>query len=821
LIAVWLRFRAELRTRWRAWLGLGLLVGVAAGAVLGLITGARRTDSAYDRFLEAHHAHDVMVVNYPEDDTAVFDLDEIARLPQVANAARASYEFTGPGIGTPMLAGADDHLGRQVDRLKLLEGRLADPARANEVVVSFQVAEEHDLHVGSRFVVADLLLAAPGTDFYDTASPEEQQLVRAARAAIPGGKATVVGIVALPGGFPPQEGGVFCCVVGTPAFARLGLTEPNEALLVRLRHGADEVERFRRELERRAEPQGKSPQAYYLRDSSAETQRSIHTQAVALELLAVLVAFAAVVVLAQLLARLFFVDADDHTTLDALGMTRRQRWVLCLVRSGLIGAVGGLFAIPVAIAFSPVFPTGLARIAEPNVGLAADLLVLSVGAIATAILLIMVAAIPAWLTTRVRRGDLGTAQTKTTRSATVLSRAGAPPPVSVGVAMALERRRGRTSVPIVSSLAAITLGVAVVAGALTFGASLEHLTDTPRLYGAPWDFVVTTYFNPDEPPPADTARAIIDRHPAVAGFSVSSFVGQNTRIDGYDLGFVAVDAVRGTVLPPIVEGRAPRRDSNEIVFGTRTMEDLDVEIGDTVGLAVSPQRTVRFRVVGRGVLPASDDQVGLGRGAFVSHATLVRLAGVDEFDYGAFEFVVRLAPGADPDRVFAELSRTMCPDPGLLGEHCGVFRADIEEPVDVVNFGRASSTPFLLAAVLAVFAAGTLVHVLVTAIRRRRRDFAILKTLGFNRRQVRTAVAVQSSTTVAIAMIIGLPLGIVAGRWLWSLRADELGIVNEPSLPWLALGLVVLAALVLAVGIAGIAGRSAANTRPRIVLRSE
>jgi hypothetical protein len=70
LAAVWFRFRAELRTRWRAWFGLALLVGIAAGAVMGLVSGARRTNSAYSRFLEGQRAHDVMVVNYAEDDTA-------------------------------------------------------------------------------------------------------------------------------------------------------------------------------------------------------------------------------------------------------------------------------------------------------------------------------------------------------------------------------------------------------------------------------------------------------------------------------------------------------------------------------------------------------------------------------------------------------------------------------------------------------------------------------------------------------------------------------------------------------------------------------
>ena len=54
--AATLWFGAELRARWRATLGLALLVGVVAGACLAAAAGARRTDSAYPRFLAKYGA---------------------------------------------------------------------------------------------------------------------------------------------------------------------------------------------------------------------------------------------------------------------------------------------------------------------------------------------------------------------------------------------------------------------------------------------------------------------------------------------------------------------------------------------------------------------------------------------------------------------------------------------------------------------------------------------------------------------------------------------------------------------------------------------
>ena len=59
--AVWLRLRAELRHQWRAWLALAVLLGVIGGMALTAAAGARRTDTAYPRFLRASHAAQLAV----------------------------------------------------------------------------------------------------------------------------------------------------------------------------------------------------------------------------------------------------------------------------------------------------------------------------------------------------------------------------------------------------------------------------------------------------------------------------------------------------------------------------------------------------------------------------------------------------------------------------------------------------------------------------------------------------------------------------------------------------------------------------------------
>ena len=113
----------------------------------------------------------------------------------------------------------------------------------------------------------------------------------------------------------------------------------------------------------------------------------------------------------------------------------------------------------------------------------------------------------------------------------------------------------------------------------------------------------------------------------------------------------------------------------------------------------------------------------------------------------------------------------------------------VQRPSDIVAYDRVRSTPLVLALVLAVLAFATLAHALVSAVRRRRRDLALLATLGLTRRQVSATVAWQATAVGVCALVIGVPLGVIGGRWAWSLLADDLGTPSEPRVPVLALAI--------------------------------
>jgi ABC-type antimicrobial peptide transport system permease subunit len=114
-------------------------------------------------------------------------------------------------------------------------------------------------------------------------------------------------------------------------------------------------------------------------------------------------------------------------------------------------------------------------------------------------------------------------------------------------------------------------------------------------------------------------------------------------------------------------------------------------------------------------------------------------------------------------------------------------------PARAFNFGDDPSLPLFAGATLAIGAIATMAHLIVSSVRHRSYDFAVLKSLGFVRAQVRAAVFWQATTISIVALILGLPCGIVAGRWAWTALADRVGVIPQPTTPIVSLVLMVVA----------------------------
>jgi hypothetical protein len=143
------------------------------------------------------------------------------------------------------------------------------------------------------------------------------------------------------------------------------------------------------------------------------------------------------------------------------------------------------------------------------------------------------------------------------------------------------------------------------------------------------------------------------------------------------------------------------------------------------------------------------------------------------------------------------------------------------QPAAISNDSRVRATPLVLGGLLALLAIALIGQALLTTIRRRRRDFAVVKTLGFRRWQVSAAVAWQATTLTAVALLAGLPLGVAGGRWAWALFAGSVGVGPGATVPLSAVLLTIPIALLVANTIAAGPAWAAAQIKPAISLRNE
>jgi ABC-type lipoprotein release transport system permease subunit len=165
------------------------------------------------------------------------------------------------------------------------------------------------------------------------------------------------------------------------------------------------------------------------------------------------------------------------------------------------------------------------------------------------------------------------------------------------------------------------------------------------------------------------------------------------------------------------------------------------------------------------------------------------------------------------EQITATLGGTPTAPPGSV--------LSVQRPAEIVNYRAMGSTPALLGAALAGGAVSALGLTLLASVRRRRRDLALLKTLGFTRRQLAAVVAWQSSVAAVVGTVVGVPLGIALGRSLWLLFAHAISAVPRTSIPGVSIGLVVVGAIVLANAVAALPGRLAARTPTALLLRAE
>ena len=150
-----------------------------------------------------------------------------------------------------------------------------------------------------------------------------------------------------------------------------------------------------------------------------------------------------------------------------------------------------------------------------------------------------------------------------------------------------------------------------------------------------------------------------------------------------------------------------------------------------------------------------------------------------------------------------------------------VVDAAPQRPGAIVDLDQVRNVPLWLATLAALGATLTVGNLVASEVARRRRDLALVKSIGFSARQVRRAVMWHATTVAVVTVVVAVPVGAVVGRVAWRFVAHTIGVSPTPTMPPLLFLTVLPLAVVVANLVAAVPGRLAARTSVAMALRSE
>jgi hypothetical protein len=763
--AVVLRVAASLRHGWRASAVVALVVAVASGAVLALAAGARRVSTAPDRYAAEFGGDLDALVIQPQ---GMPRLAEVAGLPAVEDTSFLTFFGADVGANREVntFVGTGPGAGRRV-----VAGRPADPGQREEFVANPGFVAAFDAEVGDHFPVRAYTQEQVSSNDFD---------------AVPGGPAfegVLVGIIDSPDELDdPTPTAVF-----SPALLDDGIGVVTSFVAVKLRAGATRDD-LRAQLD--SLPDGTD----FALDAGAVVSRTVRNavsaQAQGLWAITAVAALAAVAALGQVLSRHGRVSELDRERLVALGTRRRELVGEAVGRALVPATTGVLLGAIVAVLASDLFPFGFVRQIEPHQGIHADL-VLLVPAVAVVLAAVLGwVAVTAWLDHRTRVSE---------RPSSVVEQVASRAPTAsaaAGVRFAFVRN-DRGSGSVAGTLTGLTLAIVGVVGAVAFASSVRHLVGDGDNYGSNFDIAFGNGWLPAQ----TDLKAALDGDEDVDAMML--LAAGAARAGPTTVELVAAEATRGGLFPHVLEGRAPgARD--EMALGRVTAEQLGVGVGDELTLE-GDGSAAAFRIVGLTVLPSLGPNSGVGVGGLLTFEGVHRLDPTIEATMAA----VVLRPGA-PSTAVERLGQVAFSPPG-----------NAIVPSAIVNVDRVKGVPGLLAGLLGLLALIVLAHTLIQSVRARRYDLAILRALGADRRSVGRTVHWQATALTIIPLVLGIPLGLLVGRLVFTAFVDRIGAVPEAVTPVLLVVLVAVGVLAVANVVGAVPAARARSVAPAAALRVE
>ena len=483
--------------------------------------------------------------------------------------------------------------------------------------------------------------------------------------------------------------------------------------------------------------------------------------------------------------------------LKAVGFTPGQVTLLFLIERLGLGLVAGVAGLFLGTAIAPLFLRPTAELLNaPAMPVYDPALYLAV-LVGVEVIVALFTIWPAW-----RGGRIGTVQaitvgfarvrSKSSRLARLATRLRLPPVVALGVKDAFAR-----PLRALLTIAGLALTVLTVTFSLGMETSIQVFSRDPALRGIPYDMAISRGYLSDV-----EARRILEAHSEVSAYysitwGYAQVEGQTESINTRALGG-AYDQFR-IIIP---EGRmfsAP----GEAVVGMGLLDWLDLKVGDELRLTMDG-KPLDLRIVGRYV-----EMNNMGQMAMYSLETLQQVDPQAEPD----AYALKLTPGADAQALEA----------ALLRESSDQFNVEMVDKDPPKEIGQVRVVIFGLNIVLVSIGLISLFNTTLLGVRERLRDFGILKTVGLTPRQIVVSVMTGMSLLALLAVLVGIPLGLIVTRLLFDYLGRQMGMGAELGMipPWWWLALLAPGALLVSILGSVIPARQAAQVRVVEVLRYE
>ena len=791
---------AELRRRLGSLVVVGLLAGLTTAAVATALAGAHRTSTSVERFRSWAHASD-----------GYFQTSDPNQLPDLTRQVRATgrAELVGqrwlvngfldhaPIRDIAIYSDPTNRLGRTIERPRVLRGRTPGRDAPDEIALNELASDLLHVGTGARLTVRtwsaeDLgeLLGGQGPSGFHG----------------PVLHLHVVGVVrsvdGLGGDIVRGSPYAFAGSSFLAAHPSLGSWPP--ALYIRARGGAAGFRRISATLRHRTSAgqmngAGTTAGAAYLDG----VQQGADGSAAGLVVFAVVAGAAGLLVAGQAVQRQLAGHASVGRRLVELGQTRSATagaLTIPIAATTLVGSALGVVAPALA---SGLLPIGVAGRAEPDPGIRPDAPILVLCGASVVVIVVTFAFL--WARSRVARVRPATAPPpRVSVAVRAACRLGARPAVATGVQLAADRTSETGPVPLRTAFVGVALAVAAIVAAGVVTSSHDRLVANPSRWGVGWSSEPDVFggSSVDELAPR---LAHDDRLAAATRFSSGGF-----RVGGRDVTAYAITPIRGHVAPTALEGRLPAA-ADEVALGVQSLADAHVRIGERMRVTGPHRDRASLLVTGTVVLPpAAGDEHELDLGAVTTRSTLSRLSGPDNFTE---DVVLRYPRDADVPRLERALGRDYGFEfnPFTEPQTPGVVRRLSDTRTIAISLGWFFGALGLL----------SLVHALWVGTRRRRVHLTMLRVLGMRRIQVAAAVVVQAVLLVIVAVVAGVPIGVLVGRAAWRIASADLGAVTTPVLPWSLIGAVLVAAVGGALIVAWWPGWRIGRRPPAASLRSE